>query len=38
VARTVADLAGAGPVGCKALEEAARYRSPSRVLDRRIAV
>ncbi|HYU48829.1 MAG TPA: YifB family Mg chelatase-like AAA ATPase [Candidatus Limnocylindria bacterium] len=38
VARTVADLAGAGPVGCRALEEAARYRSPSRVLDRRIAV
>jgi magnesium chelatase family protein len=38
VARTVADLAGAAVVGCEALQEAARYRSPSRVLDRRMAV
>jgi magnesium chelatase family protein len=38
VARTVADLAGVGTVGRDALEEAARYRSPSRVLDRRMAV
>jgi magnesium chelatase family protein len=38
VARTIADLAGAAAVGCEALEEAARYRSPSRVLDRRMAV
>jgi magnesium chelatase family protein len=38
VARTVADLAGAARVGQEALDEAARYRSPSRVLDRRIAV
>jgi magnesium chelatase family protein len=38
VARTIADLAGAAAVGCQALEEAARYRSPSRVLDRRMAV
>jgi magnesium chelatase family protein len=38
VARTVADLVGSAVVGCEALEEAARYRSPSRVLDRRMAV
>jgi magnesium chelatase family protein len=38
VARTVADLVGAAVVGCEALQEAARYRSPSRVLDRRMAV
>jgi magnesium chelatase family protein len=38
VARTIADLAGAASVGCEGLEEAARYRSPSRVLDRRMAV
>jgi len=38
VARTVADLAGVASVGRDALDEAARYRSPSRVLDRRMSV
>ena len=38
VARTIADLADAPGVDEGALEEAARYRSPSRILDRRLAV
>jgi predicted ATPase with chaperone activity len=32
VARTIADLAGAGAVGGDHLEEAARYRSPMATL------
>jgi magnesium chelatase family protein len=38
VARTIADLADAPGVDTGSLEEAARYRSPSRILDRRLAV
>jgi len=38
VARTIADLAGSDEVGRAALEEAARYRSPLRVLEQRLAV
>ena len=38
VARTIADLAGAAAVDEPALDEAARYRSPARVLNRRVAV
>jgi magnesium chelatase family protein len=38
VARTIADLAGKDAVDEAALDEAARYRSPARVLDRRLAV
>jgi magnesium chelatase family protein len=38
VARTIADLAGSDEVAREALEEAARYRSPLRVLERRLAV
>jgi len=38
VARTIADLAGSDEVSREALEEAARYRSPLRVLERRLAV
>jgi magnesium chelatase family protein len=38
VARTIADLADAPRVENESLEEAARYRSPARILDRRVAV
>ncbi|HTC85240.1 MAG TPA: hypothetical protein VK656_00945, partial [Candidatus Acidoferrum sp.] len=38
VARTIADLAETDVVGNDALEEAARFRSPSAALERRIAV
>jgi magnesium chelatase family protein len=38
VARTIADLAEESRVTETALEEAARFRSPARILDRRLAV
>jgi magnesium chelatase family protein len=38
VARTIADLAGADVVGRSDLDEAARYRSQARTLQRRLAV
>ncbi len=38
VARTIADLAGSDLVGRDELDEAARYRSPLRTLQRRLAV
>jgi magnesium chelatase family protein len=38
VARTIADMAGADIVGRDELDEAARYRSPLRTLQRRMAV
>ena len=38
VARTIADLAGADVVGMSDLDEAARYRSQARTLQRRLAV
>ena len=38
VARTIADLAGQARVDEASLEEAARYRSPTKIHDRRLAV
>jgi magnesium chelatase family protein len=38
VARTIADLGGASRVDEASLEEAARYRSPAKIHDRRLAV